>query len=268
MNHKSGHFKYAILTSIALSLTLSACSSSGSGEQASPAPTVSATETTTATPAPTETVTPQPTTPVITEAVTTPVVPVPVPEPAPSNTPKPAVPTLATFTFPDGHISFRHPANWTVKTAQGRYLDYDKETDKAKSVEAHIFDETGNEVALVASGGYGGGAAGPVSRVVLDSQTLPAFPNRDGEVGFGFVMDYSSPDGVTSYFMAVMDDQFLTEGAGKSSPSSVLLAPNGAAAAQVTFSTPAFKSPAAAKAWMGTQQYSQLRAMLTSLQYV
>jgi hypothetical protein len=31
--------------------------------------------------------------------------------------------------------------------------------------------------------------------------------------------------------------------------------------------TPAFKSPAAAKAWMGSEQYAQLKAMLLSVNY-
>jgi hypothetical protein len=186
------------------------------------------------------------------------------PVPASSPVTAPAASKLKTFTFPDGHISFDHPANWTVRTKQGAYLT---EPDKANSVEAEIFDETGKKVAYIASGSYGDGAVGPVNRTLLDSQPLPAFPHRDGGSSFGFVMD-TYPDGApTSYFMAVMQDQFITEGPNSISANSNLIVGNGAASAAVIFDSPAFPSPAAAKAWMGTEQYSQLKNMLTSLRY-
>ncbi|MCB5294582.1 hypothetical protein BJQ90_04050 [Arthrobacter sp. SO3] len=57
---------------------------------------------------------------------------------------------------------------------------------------------------------------------------------------------------------------------GDSGTSQVLL-PNGVLSAVVVFggtaSTPAFASPAAAEAWMGSEQYAQLKAMLLSLSY-
>ncbi|WP_226762052.1 hypothetical protein [Arthrobacter sp. SO3] len=50
-----------------------------------------------------------------------------------------------------------------------------------------------------------------------------------------------------------------------------MLLPNGVLSAVVVFggtaSTPAFASPAAAEAWMGSEQYAQLKAMLLSLSY-
>jgi hypothetical protein len=196
-----------------------------------------------------------------------PVAPAPVAPPAPkvvAPAPKVVAPALKTFTFPDGHISFKYPSSWTVKTKQGPYVD---DTKKANSLEAHIYDETGDELAFVSSGGYGGGAAGPVNRTVLDSQALPAFPNGSESSHFAFLVDSYPFEHPANYYMAVVDKQFLTEG-DATSASSVIKSGNGMSAAVVIFDTPAFKSQAAAKAWMGTKQYGQLKGLLTSLRYV
>jgi hypothetical protein len=257
-----------------LGLTLSACAapSQDAAAQAAPAE-VSATETASAT------TTTASTTPAadVTEPVTTPATGTTVPvapatpvSPAPvAPAPQVVVPALKTFTFPDGHISFAYPSSWTVKTKQGPYLDYVNNTDKAKSVEAHIYDETGNELAQVASGGYGGGAAGPEFLTVIDSQPLPALPDllKGGNATFVFIEYDNAHSTDMRYYMGLMDDRFVANGEGTSG-SPYLLLPNGAALAMVKFNNPAFTSLANAKAWMGSQQYSQLKNMLTSLRYV
>jgi hypothetical protein len=178
-----------------------------------------------------------------------------------------AAPTVATFTFPDGHISFDHPGNWTIKTQQGPYLDYVNETDKAKSVEAHIYDENGNKVSVISSGGYGGGAAGPSLLTVLDTQPVPNFPARDGDTAFAFIKHEHPVDHSVFYRMGNMSAAFVTNGEGNSG-SYVRIVGNGASEAYVEFGSPAFKSLASARAWMETRQYSQLKAMLTSVRYV
>jgi hypothetical protein len=181
--------------------------------------------------------------------------------------PEPVAPTLATFTFPDGHISFDHPGNWTIKTQQGPYLDYVNETDKAKSVEAHIYDEKGNKVSVISSGGYGGGAAGPSLLTVLDTQPVPNFPARDGDTVFAFIKYEHPVDHSVFYRMGNMGAELVTNGEGNSG-SYVRIVGNGASEAYVEFGSPAFNSLASAKAWMETRQYSQLKAMLTSVRYV
>ena len=269
-NRRTDYSKYAALITLTLGLTLTGCAAP-SQDAAQSAPEVSAAET--AAPTATATasaaeVTPEPVSiPAIETAA--PVAPVAPAAPAPVVPPAPEVvlPALKTFTFPDGHISFEYPSGWTVRTKQGPYLDHTNGTDKAKSVEAHIYDETGSELAFVASGGYGGGASGPVNRTILDSQSLPAFPNRDGSSHFAFVVDSYPFEHPANYSMAVLSNQFMTEGEGSVSAVNGIKSGNGISAAAVIFDTPAFKSPAAAKAWMATRQYSQLKGMLTSLRY-
>ena len=69
------------------------------------------------------------------------------------------------------------------------------------------------------------------------------------------------------YYLGLMADIFVANGEGTSG-SPYLLLPNGAALAMAEFNNPAFTSLANAKAWMGSQQYSQLKNILTSLRYV
>lgn len=263
MNYRASSLRNATLTALALSLTLSACApaNTGAAPSASPDTSVTATETVAAaaTAAPTVSAAPTPSLPPV-EPTVAPVVPV-----APA--PDPGAPALVTFTFPDGHISFEHPANWTIKTRQGPYLDYVNETDKAKSVEAHIYDDKGNKVSVITSGGYGGGAAGASLLTVLDSQPVPNFTARDGDTVFAFIKYEHPVDHSVHYRMGNMSAELVTNGEGTSG-SYVRIAGNGASEAYVEFGTPAFNSLESAKAWMTSQQYGQLKTMLTSIRYV
>jgi hypothetical protein len=200
-----------------------------------------------------------------------------VPAPAATETPAPApvpeapsAPAPETFTFPDGHISFTHPAGWTVKVEPGPALN--AEAQKT-SFEAIISDVSGTELARVISGMYGDGAAGPVKRTVLDHTPLPAINDvRGGGTEFGFAYDNYplDPGSAPFYFMDVRRaPEFLT--ALDSSGSRQVRLPNGTMEAWVDLGSPttksAFASPDAAKAWMATEQYAQLKAMLLSLKY-
>lgn len=275
MNHRFATFRNATLMAFTLGLALSSCAPAQNAPHPA-TPTVTASNTSTATPTATaiQTATPTPTATATPAAAATSATPITTPtapapslapvSPKPVLTPKPVVPQLATFTFPDGHISFEHPAQWTVKTEQGPYLDHEGETDKARSIEASIYDESGSKVAQIASGGYGGGASGPSVLAVLDSKAMPALPalKKGGNATFAFI-HYASED---RYFMGLINDQFVVEGNG-SSGSPYLLLPNGASLAMVEFDKPTFTSPARAKSWMSSKQYSQLKAMITSVRY-
>lgn len=237
---------------------------------ATPTPTASATPSATTTPAPTQV--PTPTTPAV--ATTAPVVP-PV-----------QVPTTKTFTFPDGHLSFTYPADWTVKTEQGPALS---EETKAASVGATIFDASGATLAIINSGMYGDGTAGVVDRTILDRAVVPGVTPISGEqVVFGFssnqsqYIPYDGPayegmpsprtgpvEGPPTYVMDVRVSSMLESGITTSGTNQIRM-PNGMMNAYVYFDyekQPTFANPAAAKAWMGSQQYAQLKAMLLSLSY-
>ncbi|MBU8867862.1 hypothetical protein [Paenarthrobacter aromaticivorans] len=171
------------------------------------------------------------------------------------------------FTFPDGHISFDVPAGWSVQVEQAPYNENANHPGgKENSLAANIFDETGGKVAQITSGGTGGLVGGPVNRTILDSQELSAFDSRDGASHFAFVRDeYPFPEFPARYYMGVVADFFMTEGPDSTSVNSFMIMPNGLATAVAQID--ASMTPATAEAWMKTDQYVKLRALLTSLRY-
>lgn len=216
-----------------------------------------------------------PTTPVSDSEPTTPAPQTPAPAPAvtpttpaaPSTPPaSPESPQTGTFTFPDGHISFELPAGWTVQTEEEPTFGTDHSADENHSVIANIYNAPGENVARVASGGFGGVVGGPVHRTILDSQKLPAFDSRDGASYFAFFRDdYPFEPSVTRYFMGVVTDDIVTAGPGSTSAHSFLVMDNGAASAIAHIDVS--MTPDTAATWMETEQYSNLKALLTSIQY-
>ncbi|CAI3800410.1 hypothetical protein [Pseudarthrobacter sp. MM222] len=242
----------ATLTGILLAGT--AC---GAPQAATQPVTTAPTATATAEPSPTATATTTASVPAATETAA----------PAP-ETPKAA--GLETFTFPDGHVSFSHPAGWTVKVKPGPALN--AEAQKT-SFDATVSDASGTELAQVLSGMYGDGASGPAKRTILDHAPVPGVTDMSGEATeFGFAYDeFPGSTGGPYYFMDVRNASEYLATIDSSGSNQVLL-PNGVLIGAVIVGergvpTPAFKSPDAAKAWMGTQQYAQLKAMLLSLTY-
>jgi hypothetical protein len=201
-------------------------------------------------------------------------------EPSPTGTPPQAAPRQ-TFVFPDGHISFAYPDGWSVRTEQGPYLT---EEAKAGSVYAVVLDGSGSEVARVLSGMYGDGAAGSVKRTVLDHAPVPGITDASGiPAEFGFASDQVLPVSYPGmpepaepadssslyYFMDVRLAREFLPGQTQSGTNQIPL-PNGVMSAYVVFDfekQPVFATPDAAKAWMASEQYAQLKALLLSLTY-
>jgi hypothetical protein len=170
-------------------------------------------------------------------------------------------PALKTFTFPDGHISFAYPANWSVRTQPGPTLP----GGPAECVEAVLSDHHGKDVAFIVSGFYGDGASGPVDRTVFDSVPVPGLTAFEGEPTFGFFRD-SYIDVNDHFYMDVRPGAELVSGSTSSGNGQVVL-PNGAAIFRVYMDSPGFPSAEAARAWMDTAAYGQLKALLMSVSY-
>lgn len=88
---------------------------------------------------------------------------------------------------------------------------------------------------------------------------------------FGFIVEKTGAD--DWYFMGVMNPRNLEEG-NVSSQCTLLNMVNGGAQNRVIFDqsvypnpVPGFPSWQAAKAWMATEQYAQLKALMMSLKY-
>ena len=134
-------------------------------------------------------------------------------------------------------------------------------------VEAIVSDATGDDLASISSGANGiGCTAGPVTRTVLDRAPVPGLRETDGTTPhFGF--DVERLGAADHYGMEISNPRSLQEGAGVSSGCSLLVMGNGGAQTRTIFAEPAFPSREAAKAWMGTEQYAQLKALMLSLAY-
>ena len=167
---------------------------------------------------------------------------------------------VKTFTFPDGHLSFSYPSEWSVRTvgAPGN-------AGKLQGIQAVIADATGNEVASIVSSTNASNASGPVQRTVLDAAPVPGLKDVDGQqLAFGFAFDSFADQ--TDFHMSVRKEGDFTPSVSDSG-SAYLSFANGGAEAKVLFGSPAFASVDAARAWMTTEQYGQLKRLLLSLQY-
>ncbi|AXJ10134.1 hypothetical protein [Arthrobacter sp. PM3] len=188
-----------------------------------------------------------------------------VPAPAPTAT-SPATPTAApvagvkTFTFPDGHLSFSYPSDWSI-----RMVGAPENAAKLRGVQAVIADATGNELASVTSSTSASSASGPVARTVLDAAPVPGLKDVDGEqLAAGFAFDSFADQ--SDFHMGVRKQRDFAPSVTEAGNSHVQF-PNGGAEAKVLFGNPAFPSVDAARAWMTTEQYSQLKRLLLSLKY-
>jgi hypothetical protein len=181
----------------------------------------------------------------------------------------PVQPALKSFTFPDGHISFSYPASWSVRIERGP----GQEGPPEQPYEVTVSDQTGAALVRVLSGAKGiGCTGGPVHRTVLDRAAVPGMSEVDGTAPtFGFIVEKIGTD--NSYVMAVMNPRNLEEG-NVSSHCTLLMMGNGGAMNTAIFNQsvypgpmPAFPSRQAAEAWMVTEQYAQLKALMISLKY-
>ena len=187
--------------------------------------------------------------------------------PAPAVTAtSPATPTagpeasVRTFTFPDGHLSFSYPSDWSI-----RVVGTPEDAAKLRGVQAVLADATGNELASIISSTNGSSASGPVARTVLDTAPVPGLKDVDGEqLAFGFAFDSFADK--SDFHMGVRKERDFAPSVTEAGYSHVQF-PNGGAEAKVLFGSPAFASVDSAKAWMTTEQYIQLKRLLLSLKY-
>lgn len=195
--------------------------------------------------------------------------PKPAVTPAPTVTPTPTAAgpdspaALASFTFPDGHLSFSYPGTWTIRVETSS-----PSADRAPGVDpvvAVLADATGNELLAITSNAGGGDGAGPVLRTVLDTAPVPGLKDTSGEqLDFGFAFDSFADH--AQFHMGIRKSRDFQPSPESSGSARVALG-NGDLDTHVFFGTPAFPSIDAAKAWMATKQYGELKQLLLSTRY-
>jgi hypothetical protein len=84
---------------------------------------------------------------------------------------------------------------------------------------------------------------------------------------FGFVVESYGDGGGEAYFMGLSDSRSLEQGEGASSWCNLVPTGNGGLSTRVLFNDPGFANRGAARSWMATDQYAQLKALLVSLTY-
>lgn len=251
-SNRAGFFTAVTMAGFAVNLVLAGC---GSQPGTDPAAASNATVNDTTEPTPTPALAPAST--ALVAAVTS-VVPGSLVH---ASSVKHAAPALKTFTFPDGHISFAYPATWTVRTVLP--------PAGVPGIEAIVADGAGNDLLSIGNGFTAGCAGGPVTRRVFDQVAVPGMTAPDGtEPVFGFVVESYGDGGGEAYFMGLSDPRSLEPGEGVTSWCNLVSTDNGGLSTRVLFNDPGFPNRGAAKAWMATDQYAQLQALLVSLTYV
>ena len=173
----------------------------------------------------------------------------------PSSAPAPA--ELKTYTFPNGHVSFKYPAGWKVELFTGG-------GSPSESATATVVDASGTEQATVYSGRIADGVSHPVTRTVYESAPVPGLASQPAPAAhYGFYVDRM--DSNATYRM------HLAAGAPKSGQGSaldgIIRAGDGVILADVKFIEKPFANDAAAKSWLAGAEGQALKALLLSISY-
>lgn len=173
----------------------------------------------------------------------------------PSSAPAPA--ELKTYTFPNGHVSFKYPADWKVELFTGG-------GSPSESATATIIDASGTEQATVYSGRIADGVSHPVTRTVYESAPVPGLAAQPAPAAhYAFYVDRM--DSNATYRM------HLAAGAPKPGEGSaldgIIRAGDGVILADVKFIEKPFANDAAAKSWLAGAEGQALKALLLSISY-
>jgi zona occludens toxin (predicted ATPase) len=177
--------------------------------------------------------------------------------PGTSPAPAPAAADVKTYTFPDGHVSFKYPAGWKVELFTGSGSPSDSAT-------ATVVDASGTQQATVYSGRIADGVSHPVTRTVFESAPVPGLAAQPAPAAqYAFYVDRM--DSNATYRM------HLAAGAPKPGQGSaldgIIRAGDGVIVADVQFIEKPFANDAAAKSWLAGTEGQALKALLLSISY-
>lgn len=172
----------------------------------------------------------------------------------PSSTPAPA--GLATYTFPDGHVSFKHPADWRVELFDAGGTPF--------VGTATVYDAAGTQQATVYSGQIADGVTSPVTRTVFEALPVPGLQGQPAPAAhYSFYVDRVNE--IATYRM------HLTAGApipgAEMALDGIIRTAQGVLVAEIHFIEKPFASDEAAKAWLAGAEGQALKALLLSLSY-
>ena len=169
----------------------------------------------------------------------------------------PAPAALATYTFPDGRLSFKYPADWKVELFTG-------DVKPSTSRTATVFDASGTKQVTIYSGLVADGVTHPVTRTVFESAPVPGLQQEPAPAAhYSFYVDRMENN--PTYRM------HLTAGApaaGKGMAlDGIVRIGKEVLVADAQFIEKPFASDAAAKAWLASTEGQAIKALLLSVTY-
>ncbi|WP_459794037.1 hypothetical protein [Arthrobacter sp. AD-310] len=182
--------------------------------------------------------------------------------PAPAGTPPssdqvPAAAEPVAFTFPDGRLSFTHPAGW--------YVDRTGRLEPPSVENATVYDAGGNEQVHLFYSEAGGANMGPLTRTVLYSEPVPGLLGHSAPAAHAsFFVD--NIYGELHYRMAITAGPAVSPD-GKPAADATIVGGNRVLAATVIFTGPSFASDEAARAWLAGGEGQALTDLLMSFTY-
>jgi hypothetical protein len=164
---------------------------------------------------------------------------------------------IATYTFPDGRLSFSYPADWRVELFTGA-------GEPSLSRTATVFDASGTEQVTVYSGQMADAVSHPVNRTVFESEPVPGLSRQPAPAAhYSFYVDRM--DGSPTYRMHLTAG---TPAAGEGSRvDGIIRIGEEVLVADVRFIEKPFASDEAAKSWLAGAEGQALKALLLSISY-
>jgi hypothetical protein len=164
---------------------------------------------------------------------------------------------LATYTFPDGRLSFKYPADWKVELFTG-------DVKPSTSRTATVFDASGTKQVTVYSGLVADGVTHPVTRTVFESAPVAGLQQQQAPAAhYSFYVDRMENN--PTYRM------HLTAGApaaGKGMAlDGIVRIGKEVLVADAQFIEKPFARDAAAKAWLASDEGQSIKALLLSVTY-
>ncbi|MDQ0848533.1 hypothetical protein QFZ65_000471 [Arthrobacter sp. B3I9] len=172
----------------------------------------------------------------------------------PSSAPAAAGPV--TYTFPDGHVSFQHPADWRVELFDAGGSPF--------VGTATVYDAPGTKQATVYSGQIADGVTSPVTKTVFEAAPVPGLKGQPAPAAqYSFYVDRVNE--LATYRM------HLTAGApiagAEMALDGIIRTAQGVLLADVNFIDKPFASDDAAKSWLSGAEGQALKALLLSVSY-
>lgn len=171
-----------------------------------------------------------------------------------SSAPAPA--GLATYTFPDGRLSFKYPADWRVEL-------FEASTSPFVGT-ATVYDASGERQAEIYTGVIADGVSSPVTRTVFESLPVPGLQGQpEPAAHYSFYVD--NVNEIATYRMHLTPGAPIA-GAEMGLPGLIRIGER-ILIAEVTFIDNPFVSDDAAKAWLAGEEGQALKALMMSISY-